>query len=145
MSESRFLGGKVIKLTLPVLQTAPSGSGGPTLKRLMLPQGELAQFYDADEPVRYLACVELKRGAVRGNHYHYVKEEWLYIVQGALSLLVEDIDSMARESIPLGAGELAIIPTRVAHAMKTTIPGQAIEFARVRFDPADIQRFRVTD
>src|SRR5207244_7219783 len=73
MTESTFLSGKVLRRSLPVVQPA-SGSGAPSLKRLLLPQGELAQFYDGEEPIRYLAYIELRPGVVRGNHYHKVKE-----------------------------------------------------------------------
>src|SRR5437870_12464864 len=83
MSPSTFLPGKLRKFSLPVIAT-PVGPDAPNLKRLLLPQGELAQFYDSDEPVRYLAFIELRAGSTRGNHYHQFKEEWLYLIQGEL-------------------------------------------------------------
>jgi mannose-6-phosphate isomerase-like protein (cupin superfamily) len=115
----------------------------PTVKRLLLPQGELAQFYDANEGMRYIAIIELLAGTVRGNHYHKVKEEWLYLMQGEVLLIVQDMDSKARESVPLRAGDLVVIPTDIAHALQVVTPGQAVEFSPARFDHLDIHRVQL--
>jgi hypothetical protein len=138
--ESEFLNGKVLKRSLPLLQL-PLGPDAPVLKRLLLPQGELAQFYDADQGIRYLAFIELLPGQVRGNHYHQVKEELVYVIRGEVLLEVADIDSNARASVALRSGDLAVIRTRIAHALRAVAPGQAIEFSSSRFDLADIHRF----
>ncbi len=140
MNEEKILCGKVSKLTLPVIQP-PSGPGTPILKRLALPQGELAQFYDDQEGIRYIAFIELLAGAPRGNHYHMIKEEWIYLVRGTLSLIVEDIVSKARDSFSLVAGDLVRISTGVAHTLQIVDAGQAIEFSTARFDPKDIYRY----
>ena len=140
MPESTFLNGKVLKRSLPLLQL-PLGPDAPALKRLLLPQGELAQFYDAEQGVRYMAFIELLPGQVRGNHYHKVKEELVYMIRGEVLLSVADIDSQARASVALRAGDVAVIRTGIAHAIRAVEPGQAIEFSIARFDPADIHRF----
>jgi mannose-6-phosphate isomerase-like protein (cupin superfamily) len=139
MNETRHLGGKVVKWTLPVFDS-PTGPEAPLLKRLRLPQGELAQFYDAEQPIHYLALIELRAGDVRGNHYHQRKEEWAYVIEGAAELLVEDVATKQRETLPLAAGQLARIATGVAHAYRTVQPGKALEFSPARFDPADTIR-----
>jgi len=140
MPDSTFLNGKVVKRSLPVLQL-PLGQDAPALKRLLLPQGELAQFYDADQGIRFMAFIELLPGQVRGNHYHQVKEELVYVIRGEVLLSVADIDSKARASVALRAGDLAVIRTRIAHAFRAVAPGQAIEFSSTRFDSADIHKF----
>lgn len=140
MAESTFLGGKVCKWSLPVVEGA-SGAFEP--KRLMLPQGELARIYDADEGIRYIACLELRAGTVRGNHYHLHKEEWVYVLQGELALLLQDRATQERESVPIRVGDLAFIPAGVAHAMRAVQPGHAVEFSSSRFDPSDSYRFPV--
>lgn len=137
MTESTFLSGKVRKVCLPVVES-PSGPFG--CKRLLLPQGELARFYDAEEGMRFIAYIELKDGAVRGNHFHHQKQEWVYVIQGALELLLMDPQTKARDSVPLATGELAFIPAGVAHALRTVQPGHAIEFSPERFDPEDTIR-----
>jgi uncharacterized RmlC-like cupin family protein len=139
MVESSFLGGKVLKRSLPAL-SAPAGPAAPAMKRLLLPQGELAQICDGAEAFRYMATIELRSGAVRGNHYHRFKEEYMYIISGEVLLVVQDMDNQERIDVPLQLGDLVFIQTRVAHALKVMQPGVAIEFSVARFDPADIER-----
>jgi hypothetical protein len=140
MTETTLLSGKVVKRTLPVVPV-PTGPGAPTVKRLLLPQGELAQFFDGDPPMRYLARIELRAGQPRGNHYHTVKEEWIYVARGELRLLVEDIASKERAKVGLQAGDVVVIATRIAHTLQPVTDGEAIEFSPARFDPADIHRY----
>jgi mannose-6-phosphate isomerase-like protein (cupin superfamily) len=137
--QKMFLGGRVRKITLPTL-TAPPDSPLSGIKRLLLEQGELAQFYDGEEGMRYIAAIELHPGAVRGNHYHKSKIEWLYLLQGELVLRVMGVGDGTRDSLVLMPGELAVIPAGVAHALHTRAPGYAIEFSPIRFDPADTYR-----
>ena len=138
--ESRFLSGKVVKWSLPALEP-PFDPQGPLLKRLLLPQGELAQVYDADEPIRYIACLDLLPGTVRGNHYHKVKREFVYLLRGEVSLIVRDVETGGRGTVSLRGGELVLIEPGVAHAMVITGAGMAVEFAQTRFNDADTQRF----
>src|SRR5690242_6831440 len=140
--EIRLLSGKVTKRTLPVVQPS-STPDSRTLKRLMLPQGELAQFYDGAEGIRYIAQIELQAGSVRGNHYHKVKQEWVYVMSGEVTLVLEDLESKTRESVPLLAGDLAFIQTGIIHALQVMKSGQAIEFSTSQFDPADIYRHKL--
>lgn len=132
-----LLGDRVRKWSLPVFQ-GPPGPGIAGVKRLFLKQGELAQFYDGEEGIRYLAFVALKPQSLRGNHYHERKREWLYLISGELSLLLEDIGSRERTTLELQAGDLALVEPRIAHTLVPKLPGQAIEFSPIRFDPADI-------
>src|ERR1043165_7767924 len=142
MTEFKLLGGKVKKESLPIVQPS-STPDTRTLKRLMLPQGELAQFYDGEEGVRYIAQIELQAGTVRGNHYHKIKKEWVYMMSGEVTLIVEDLEFKTRESVQLNSGDLAFIQTGVIHALQVTKSGQAIEFSTARFDAADIYRHQL--
>jgi mannose-6-phosphate isomerase-like protein (cupin superfamily) len=139
MNETTFLNGKVRKRSLPLFKSPPPNDAtGP--KRLLLSQGELANLYDADEGIRYLALIELRLGAVRGNHLHRVKEEQVYLISGELVLVVQQGEAGERVYMELHPGDLVEIDTGVAHAIKPTEAGYAIEFSRTRFDPADVQR-----
>src|SRR5438874_9201479 len=140
MSEIKILSGKVTKMSLPLIQP-PSGPAAPILKRLALPQGELAQFYDGEKGVRYVAFIELLPGSPRGNHYHKIKEEWIYLIRGELSLVLEDLASKERAAETMVAGDLVKISTGVAHTLQISESGMAIEFSEARFDPADIYRY----
>jgi mannose-6-phosphate isomerase-like protein (cupin superfamily) len=141
MEETTFLNGKVRKQSLPLFrQPPPAGTEGP--RRLLLPQGELANFYNADEGVRYLALIEMRPGAVRGNHLHRVKEEYVYIISGEVLLVVQD-ESGARVSVPAQAGDLLVIATGIGHVLKPLTTGLAVEFSKAKFDPADSERVAI--
>lgn len=120
MTESTFLKGRVRRISLTTIlgsEIVPM----PGIKRLLLSQGELAQFYDGEEPMRYIAAIELRPGTVRGNHYHKLKPEWLYVLHGELLLRVAGVDDNAQDSFPLGAGELAFVPAGIAHALHVRV------------------------
>ena len=135
-----LLSGKVVKFSLPMVP-APPAPNAPRLKRLMLPQGELAHFYDGPEGIQYLAFLDLPLNTIRGNHYHRSKEEFFYLICGELLLVVQDLHSNQRATIDIKAGDLMMIPTGIAHAIQTRLAGHAIEFSPVRFDAADVYRF----
>lgn len=135
-----YLSGRAWKRALPVLHAPPQGDA-PALKRLLLTQGELAQVHDDHCPIRYIACIELRPGSVRGNHFHNVKQEFVYILQGDATLLVEARASKVRESIPVSTGDLVFIAAGLAHCLQVQKAGFAIEFSEAKFDPADIHRY----
>jgi uncharacterized cupin superfamily protein len=139
MNEVTLLAGKVWKRSLPVIQGSPPADA-PRLKRLALPQGELAHFSDG-EKIEYIAFVELRVGGTRGNHYHRKKEEGVYLIRGEMLLFVQDIQTQERASLTLRAGDLAVVSTGIAHAYQTTKPGDAVEFSKARFDAADVNPF----
>lgn len=143
MNETTYLAGKVLKQALPVARNRTEAVG-LAMKRLLLPQGELAQFHDADDPVRYIAFIELCAGGVRGNHYHKLKEEILYVIRGEVRLIVEEVNSKQRETVSLQAGDRVVIRPGIAHALQTVKAGQAIEFSKERYDPDDVHRFPLT-
>ncbi len=139
VSQQTFLRGKVIKRRLPAMERGTADASH--LKRLLLPQGELAQVYDGPEGMQYIAMVELRAGAIRGNHFHRIKQEWMYVFSGSVRLTVSELDNSARETVLLEAGDLVFIPAGIAHAIRTIEPGQALEFAAARFDAADVHPF----
>lgn len=139
VSETTFLNGKVRKFSLPVFNTPPPGGRiGP--KRLLLAQGELANFYDGDEGIRYIALIEMRLGQVRGNHVHQVKDEQVYVLSGQLLLVAQDGGAGEKVSFDVAPGDLVSIATGVAHAIKPVKAGYAIEFSKARFDPSDSQK-----
>lgn len=138
MNAISLLAGKVTRTPLPLL--APGQPDLPTLKRLALPQGELAQVYDGDEGIRYLAWIELKPGSLRGNHYHQHKAEFFYLLAGEVELALEDALTGERDRLTLAVGDLVFLSPGVVHAYRPLTAGHAIEFSPVRFDPADTFR-----
>ncbi len=139
MKDGIILGRQVFKWTLPAVEPGPAGKES-ALKRVMLPQGELAQFHDSEEGVRYIASIELKAGTVRGNHYHKIKREYIYVLVGEVQLVLEDLESRARETLEVKFGDLILIQPGIVHALKVKEAGFAVEFSPNRFDPNDTYR-----
>jgi quercetin dioxygenase-like cupin family protein len=137
MVEQELLKGKVRVWNLPQVQPGPNEL---LQKRVMLPQGELAQFYDGEEGMRYIASIELKQGTVRGNHYHKIKREYVYILSGRVSFVSLDLETDAREEIELAGGSLAFIEPGIVHALDVKENGLAVEFSPNRFDASDTYR-----
>lgn len=139
IESSTYFDGRVTHWILPTYHQ-PTGPEAPLLKRLLLPQGELAQFYDGDDAIHYMALIELKAGGVRGNHYHHRKIEYVYVISGSLDLALQEIPIGRTETVSLKPGQLVRIQTEIAHALKTTEPGLAVEFSPARFDASDTIR-----
>jgi len=140
--DEQWLNGRVWKRTLPVIEGRPPPDA-PLLKRLPLPQGELAQFWDESEPILYLAAMELRVGGTRGNHFHHKKRELIYVMSGAVRLHVRAVSTLAEDKVQvilLRAGDLASIQPEIAHAYEPIEPGIAVEFSPAGFDPEDTVR-----
>jgi quercetin dioxygenase-like cupin family protein len=144
MTPENYLNGGVQKWVLPVLSPGP-GAAPENLKRLALPQGELAQVHNGEPAIQYIAFIELREGSTRGNHFHKAKQEYIYVLEGEVRLLLEHLGSTFRDETTLTKGDLAFISPGIAHALQVRRSGQAIEFSPQRFDGADIYRHTVRE
>ncbi len=103
---------------------------------LVTEAGRFARIADG-EPFQYLAYLEYLPGRTRGNHYHHVKQELLYITSGRLLAYYVDIDTGRSLELTLSAGHVIRTGPRLAHAYHALEAAYAIEAAMQRFDPAD--------
>ena len=125
---------KVSVRRLPdVVPPIPPGGG-----RMISPAGELAQIVNGD-PYRYLAFLEFQPDpdAPRGNHFHAVKTEHLYIVDGLVRATYRDLDTEETTEVELTAGDLVVVQPRCAHAYVALTHSHAVEFSPLSYDPAD--------
>lgn len=134
-----YLNGALTVQQLPVYHGSPNGPA-PVTKRLLLPQGELAQFWDSDLGLHYLAAIEIAPGQVRGSHYHRKKEEFLYILSGRVLLYAEIPGQAERVNLELQPGDFVNIKPGTAHALRGVERGLALEGSPTRFDASDAQR-----
>jgi quercetin dioxygenase-like cupin family protein len=129
---------KVAIRRLPdVVPPIPQGGG-----RIVTPAGELAQIVNG-EAYRYLAFLEFHPdpNAPRGNHFHAVKTEHLYIVDGLVRATYRDLDTDETAEVELVAGDLVIVRPRCAHAYVALEHSHAVEFSPLDYDPADTIRY----
>ncbi len=120
---------------LPLLH--PLVQGG----RIATAAGEIAQLVSG-ESFRYLAYIEFAHppGALRGNHYHLIKQESLYILRGRLQARYQDMETGQTAELLLETGDLVQTQPGCAHAYRSLEYTQALEFAPTPFDPADSYR-----
>lgn len=71
------------------------------------------------ENVRHTGIIESKSGVRRGNHYHEIATEYIYILRGKLKWISKDVnrDDSPVEEIILEQGDLLISPPYTAHAL----------------------------
>jgi hypothetical protein len=145
-----WLDGRVAVLQVPHYAGPSPATQRPGLKRLSLPQGDLIQFWDSPEGMRYIAAIQILPGKTRGNHFHRAKQETLYILEGKILLafalpesqeVSEPASALAPVQLELGQGALVRIQPGIAHALKGIEPGYAIEASPTMFDPSDATAF----
>jgi mannose-6-phosphate isomerase-like protein (cupin superfamily) len=139
-----LLNGKVTIAKLPYYESPPGNAPAPPMKRIALPQGELAQFWDSPDGMRYIAAIEIVPDTIRGNHLHREKLEVIYILSGRVLLAVEDPQSGEQASAELEPGNLIRVLPGTIHALKGLASGFAIECSPGRYDSQDVEKLTVT-
>lgn len=78
-------------------------------------------------------------GVIRGNHYHQQKNEWFFIAQGQIELVLGDRETAEQTILRLSGDhpETVFIPAGIAHAVRNTSATTAVVVAYIdqEFDP----------
>src|SRR5688572_15759297 len=127
MGAKSFFGGRVTVKTL--LVTDQPATRPELCARISSPRGELAVLTEGAIPIRHLAYVELRPAMLRGNHYHQLRNEYLYLIAGEVTLHLGDLPTGETASHQMRAGDLAYISPGVAHTLNPISAGHAIEYA----------------
>ena len=136
MEAKSFLGGRATIKSL--LVTDRPADRAEICARLSSPRGELAVLTDGSTPIRHLCYVELRKGMVRGNHFHKLRHEYFYVIAGNLAVELHDISTRESASVELREGDMLLIKPGVAHALNPLNDGHALEYAAESFDLADV-------
>lgn len=107
---------------------------------------EIFRENGADHTIKQVYFTISSPGAVRGNHYHLRKTEWLAVVRGSAKLVCEDPFKKTKEELMLSGDEpkAVRISPLISHAVKNV--GQEDLYLIVAgsevFDPGnpDVQR-----
>jgi quercetin dioxygenase-like cupin family protein len=71
-------------------------------------------------PARHIGYIVSRKGAVRGNHFHWKATQYLFLLKGTAEWATKDIDD--KKAPPkisiIEAGDLAIISPGIAHAFR---------------------------
>ena len=78
-------------------------------------RGEISDLIE-NENINAITRITIKKGAVRGNHYHKETWQWNYVVSGKMKLVTRMPDGERREII-LCPGDLAVTEPYEHHAL----------------------------
>ncbi len=97
-------------------------------------KGELAKI-SVNSQINYIAYLDYKTGnCIRGNHYHLIKNESLYLCKGKIKGFFKSInDDIISEEL-IEEGTLIQISPGCIHAFEPVEDGYAIEFSPDPFD-----------
>lgn len=90
-------------------------------------------------------------GAVRGNHYHKKKEEWLVVIAGKQKVTLEDIHTKERKELLLDSTSEYLTRIRVgsniAHSFRNIADSTSIIVAYMPeiYDPSDQHEYVVSE
>jgi hypothetical protein len=116
-------------------------------RRLFSSKGEMAQILNrATESFRHLVYWDLdstKSREERGHHYHGKKTENFYVLTGEFDLLVHDLETDHKEVFVVKAGDRLQIAPRIAHAFRSRVYSQALEYSADPYDPTDTHPYKV--
>jgi oxalate decarboxylase/phosphoglucose isomerase-like protein (cupin superfamily) len=136
MQANAYFGGRAVVKSL--LVTDQPANRPEVCARIQSPRGELAVLTDGSAPIRHLSYLELRPGMVRGNHFHKQRREFFYLISGELTLTLADVDSGEKAVVEMRAGDLLYVSPSIAHALRPSTGGHAVEYATEAFDAADV-------
>jgi quercetin dioxygenase-like cupin family protein len=130
----------ITRRTLPLVEPPIPVGGG----RIHTEAGELAEIVNGRE-FRSLVYVEFLPGASRprGDHFHRIKTERLYVISGSLHATFRHIESGDSQKLELGPGDLVSIPPGWAHVFVADNHAHAVEFSEHPYTPTDTFPYEV--
>jgi quercetin dioxygenase-like cupin family protein len=97
-----------------------------------------AVYLNSTESVKTVALLEFAPGgAARGNHYHHIKHESIYILSGRLTLFYWLPEGSEIKQVTVEAGDLVTITPQLAHAYKALEHSIAFEVGIGEYDLSD--------
>jgi len=130
-----------------LVESLPIGGPDAAERRIFSDKGEMAQIINRpDAAIRQIVYWDIdsaRTGVDRGHHYHLRKTDRMYVIAGEVELLLEDPRTGARDTVVLRAGERVRILPGVAHAVRSRIRSQVLEYSPDPYDPADTYPHRM--
>lgn len=92
------------------------------LKKYSDVRGSLVENTDPTifKTTKHFFVSKSKPGVIRGNHYHFRKSEWFYVIQGECKLVVKDLKTGKKETKLIKASQNIMVnmePNK-SHAFK---------------------------
>lgn len=107
-------------------------------------KGEITRISINDQ-INYIAHLDYKVGnAIRGNHYHLIKKEFLYLCKGKIKGFFKDINNDTLYEELIEEGTLVQINPRCIHAFEAIENGYAIEYSPNSFNETCTDSYFIT-
>ena len=130
-----------------VIEELPLEGNDTNERRILSVKGEMVQILNrTDEVFRHLVYWELdsnRTGQERGHHYHGKKTERFYVLTGELEFSVKELESSSSKKLIVKAGNRFTIAPMVAHAFRSLMYAQVLEYSPDPYDPADTYPYNV--
>ena len=111
-----------------LIEKVPEIKEGLKAKRWREERGEFVQIA-YNEEMRHLAIFEIRKGFMRGSHYHERKEEIFYVVYGRMEAKFIDMDTHQRKESNLMRGDKIWIKPRCSHLFQALEDTLVVEYS----------------
>ncbi len=82
-----------------------------------------------NENINAITTVTMKKGAVRGNHYHKFTTQWNYLMSGKVEL-ISRFEESDKEKIVMAKGDLVVTFPDEQHVMVAVEDSELIVFTK---------------
>ena len=110
-------------------------------------RGDISDIF-YKHPVDHVAVINSKKGVFRGNHYHKLTTQHMYMTRGSLRYYYRKIDESNDrvKSVVVKQGEIVTTPPNEVHALKILEDNQFIVFSEGKRGGIDYESdtYRVT-
>lgn len=105
-------------------------------KRWIEDKGEFAHIFHMED-IRHVAWFELKKGYFRGGHFHEMKKETFYVIDGVMRGIFIDLHSFEREEHLLIKGDKVKVAPDCAHILYGIEDSHAVEYSDRYYNKED--------
>lgn len=134
---------KVTVCRLPMTQSPIPAGGG----RIFSETGEIAQILNEQDSYSFLAYISFVPDSprLRGNHYHGLMTETMYLIRGSLLARYRNLETGAEATLELTAGDLVTIAPNCAHVYLPLQETDALEIGKEIYHPDDTHPYPFKD
>lgn len=119
-----------------IIERLPEGQQFDGAKRWVDEKGEFVQV-SYREDIGHVAFFELRKGQVRGNHYHGTKHEIFYIFRGTIEAVFASGPPDRKKTMTLEKGMKVYVPAGIAHRFYGIEDSLVVEYSPQYYDRAD--------
>lgn len=109
---------------------------------------EILKRNEIKQDIRYVYLMTSKPGAIRGNHYHKRRAEWLCVLHGKAKFIIVDNKTGKKTQFTVSGDKprLVDMPTNVTHTIKNIGKEQLyiLEITNMEYSKKNHDTFRLS-